>query len=162
MSVNIIIDNRTNRRPCGFDVDKMILKELNHCDPEHLVGLDKIIILNSFSGNKSDCRAYYSPRYGQSKPSIFLSFSDIFWGNKKWPFCFRFVVRYKLAGTLYHEIGHHYHYTLKHGVKKSKAEDFADQYRLKMMRKTAPKWTRILYPIHLIIMLVNKIHTSRN
>jgi hypothetical protein len=161
MPVSVKIDNRTNRRPCGFDVDKMIRKLLRHCEPEHLVGLDKIIILDSFSGNEKNYNGYYYRKHGQRKPTIYLCFNNIFWGKTTLTYCFRFIVRFNLARTLYHEIGHHVHYTLKHGVRKENAEDFANRYQRKMWNQAAPKWRYILYPIHLIILLINRLITKK-
>jgi hypothetical protein len=161
MTVSVNIDNRTSKHPCGFDIEKSIRKLLSHCESEHLVGLDKIIILDSFVGDKRACQGYYSRKHEQSKPTIYLSFDKIFWEKTTLPYCFRFVVRVNLSRVLYHEIGHHYHHTLKHGVKRKNAEEFAVQYQKQMMRKTAPKWRYILYPIHLIILLINKIITNK-
>jgi hypothetical protein len=69
-----------------------------------------------------------------------------------------FLAKFILAGVLYHEIGHHYHLRLTHGVTKNQREDFADEYRKKMLRRTFYWWLLLLRPLR---PLIHRLRNSR-
>lgn len=156
MSVRIVADlsdSKTSAR-----VNKILGNLLKVIPGEHLVGLESIIIKDDIKDKRIKGRiaGMYQPGYKNKKPFIVINygtlFSDVPGIIRIIPFYFKLT----LASTLYHEIGHHYHHQLKHGVKKSHMEEFVREYRKKMLAKAFWGWRYLLRPLTLLKVFTKK------
>jgi hypothetical protein len=153
MSVNVKIINEVGKGPGFFNIDRIIRKSLKYCKPEHLIGLEKIVVLAAFNGSQKNALGLYNQKHKMKKASISLAFNKIYEGSPKWVFYFPIFFFTSMRLVLYHEIGHHCHYTLKHGVTKPNREEFAEQYKRRTMRASVPMALNILLRIARAIVL---------
>ena len=58
-----------------------------------------------------------------------------------------------LAAVLFHEIGHHYQY-FTHGVSKKTEQNFANNYKKRMLKKAFFWWRLIMLPFAPLIYLL--------
>jgi hypothetical protein len=144
MSVNVKIINEVGKGPGFFNIDRIIRKSLKYCKPEHLIGLEKIVIVKEFKGHQKNALGYYNQKHNRKNASIYLAFYKIYEGAPRWVFYFPILFFTSMRLVLYHEIGHHCHYTLKHGVAKPKREEFAEQYKRRTMKDSVPIALNIL------------------
>lgn len=142
------IENHLSRRPFLFDVEKEVNKLLSFIPPEHLMGLERIVLLDEIWANKGHRLAgTYKMKQGLQGPAIEISINSTFRGMPHIFFCLPFVARFTLADILYHEIGHHYHSAHTHGVNKKRKEQFAEDYGKIMLRRAVFFWTFFLRPL---------------
>ena len=156
MAVNIIV-NISNTRTSSR-VGKYIRRLVNVIPGEHLIGLEKIIITddNRDARFKGRVAGLYQPKHQNEKPYIVISYSTLFSDIpaiiRSLPFFFKLT----LGSTLFHEIGHHYHHQLKHGITKSNREEFAREYRKKMLGKAFWGWRIIIRPLAMVLRVFTK------
>lgn len=155
--MNLITENRSKNRIIGFVIKRKINKLIRVIPKEHLIGLDKIIILDGIPNNRRrDIGGLYKQRQKNQPCSIELSVSVIFKGMPKILFFFPFIPDFSLADVLYHEIGHHCHKRLTHGIRKERQEAFAEKYRSEMVKKRFRWWAPFFIPFSPLIRLLNK------
>jgi hypothetical protein len=120
-------------------LEKHLRVLLNHVPPDHLIGLERITVVDRMNRRTRDARGYYQRAYDNHGALIVLSVS-MFDGM---PGLLRFLpvaVQFHLAMTLYHEIGHHHATRHSHGVSKTEQEDAAERYKDKMMVWAFRRW----------------------
>ena len=119
---------------------------------EHIIGLEKIIITDDIKDKRfrGGVAGIYQPGHQNEKPFIVINYSVLFSEVptiiQRLPFYFKLT----LGATLFHEIGHHYHHHLKHGITKSNREEFAREYKKKMLAKAFWGWRFMLWPFAMI------------
>ena len=151
------IENRLDDFVLFFNIEKKIMNLVKAVPQSHLIGLEKIIIVKSFHVKKlKDVAAIYNRRSDYIPANIEISFESVFLGMHRIFLLFPFVVKFTLASVLYHKIGHHYHHSFQHGVKKKKSEVFADNYKKEMLKKVFWWWAIILRPVAPIIKYIVK------
>lgn len=141
-----------------FNIEKLIKRLLGYIPPEHLIGLNKIVILDDVTHgplNKKGAMGIYRHKEVQQPATIEIAVSVIYRGMPRVLFYMPFVAKFMLANTLYHEIGHHYQ-QFTHGVKKQAWEDFADNYRKEMIRKAFKGWLFLFKPFTPLIRLLSR------
>lgn len=152
------IDNRL-KDDIPIDIIKVIEKLLKRVPSEHLVGLEQIIVCDYVTSkiNKNNAAGIYNPKHNQVSATIELAIQIIY---KKFPpflFYVPFIYKFLLASALFHEIGHHNHYKMGHGVKKSEGEKYAEKYCNKMLKKTFFWWLIWFIPFAPLVHWLNRI-----
>jgi hypothetical protein len=138
MPVKIQIDYKG---PTYFMNIERILKRLfKAVPPEHIIGLEKIVVIDKFSGGNANARGLYYAKDSKEQARIHIAFQTVFKGLPRFVGLLPLVSKILLGHVLYHEIGHHYHYTLKAGITKSKREKFSDDYAKKISRIKFRYW----------------------
>ncbi|MBT5470002.1 MAG: hypothetical protein HOK41_05320 [Nitrospina sp.] len=132
-------------------MEKVVRNLLEVIPNEHLVGIDSITLFDKPQQKKySDAQGMYWKKYELQPARI-----EIFLGNIYGEYYFKkFLMpsrwKWKLAGVLYHEIGHHYrHFT--HGINKKQNEDFAEKYKKEIRRKKYPYLVYLVKPLRPVI-----------
>lgn len=140
-----------------INLEKMTKKLLIKVHREHLIGLDKIIIVNRVT-HKRDQKAggLYWQKKGREPAGIEIAIDTIYKGMPRFIFFLPFVSKFMLASVLYHEIGHHYQYST-HNLKKEEWERFAEKYKTKMLRKTFFLWRLLLSPFTPLVNWLNNM-----
>lgn len=129
---------------CTNRATEKLIKLIPH---SHLVGLGKIVFSERFDRKYKNDAALYWKKKGDAPAFIELSFYAVF-NERPFPFLFiPFVGKFLLASALYHEVGHHYHHSLKHGITNKKAEIFAEKYKKDALKKAFRIWRIFLYPL---------------
>ena len=156
--MKVKIENFGSKRIFWFNINKKISKLLNIIPKEHLIGLEKIIVVYEIKYKKKQKAAgSYSAQNGWDPAVIELSIKSIYRGMPRILFLFPFVAKFSLANVLFHEIGHHYHHKFKHGINRSKKETFAEEYRKAMLKRAFWGWGIILRPISPLIRWLAKV-----
>jgi hypothetical protein len=140
------IKNTLNNKLFFYYMNRIINKLMKFIPQSHLVGLDRIIIYDTFSGKDKINAAYYLSRDSNSHASIEISFYSVYHGRPMILLFLPFIGKFLLASTLYHEIGHHHHHSLQHGVKRDKSEDYAEKYKKEILREAFWGWRIFLRP----------------
>lgn len=136
----IRIKSNLSNRYITYFATKKIRKFLYIVPKEHLIGLDTIVIWNTLSGNNRNYPGIYCPKYaGRRTAYMELAINTVYNGKPLLLFM-PFIGNLLLSSVIYHEIGHHYHYRLKHNVNKRRRENFADKYRNKMLEEALSGW----------------------
>lgn len=157
------IENRFHKRIHCFNVEKNIKKLLQIVPAEHLIGLERIIIVDEIQVTKKRRFAgSYREKQRHEPSTIELSVNSIYRGMPKIFFYLPFISRFTLADILYHEIGHHYHHKFKHGVNKKTKENFADNYSKEMLNKAFWFWKLIFLPITPLVRYLSKNVSKSN
>ena len=147
-NMNIKIDNQLQNKIFWFNIEKNIRKLLGVIPKEHLIGLERITIVDEIKDRKAKRLAgVYEKKNGVRSATIELSVKSIYKGMPKIFFFLPFVAKFTLADVLFHEIGHHYHHNYKHGIGKARKEKFAENYRKEMLKKAFWLWVLIFRPI---------------
>jgi hypothetical protein len=145
--VSIKIENHYIDRISYFSVEKEIRRLISVTPKEHLVGLDKIVIVDELRDKRvRDGAAMYMKKNGIEPSFIEISLNSIY---REVPTCLLYLpifAKMLLAFVLYHEIGHHYYYNFSHGKKGEKKETFADNYSKQMIKKAFKIWLILLRP----------------
>ena len=159
MSLNI--ESRLENKITGHITKKRIKKLISIIPKEHLIGLEKIIIVNHITDKKKrEVGGIYKQKYNGHSCSIQLGIESIYKGMPNVLFFFPFIATPLLADVLYHEIGHHYHVSFGHGIKNKKQEKLVEDYSKKMMNKKFRWWLKLFSPLSPIIKyLSNKFPT---
>jgi hypothetical protein len=129
-----------------YYIHRMTRNLLKVIPKSHTIGLNKILITDEFnSKNKKNIGLYWRKSKWRAS-SIEISYLAVYEEKPLRMFipCFG---KGALALVLYHEIGHHYHHRLRHGINKEKREDFADKYEKHFTQRAFRKWRWILVPI---------------
>ena len=143
------LENRC-QRPISFTLERRICKFLRKVPPEHLIGLAIVILADVVShkgSRKRGALGIYRQKYQQQPCAIELVPQLIYRGMPRSFFYLPFLADFVLASVLYHEIGHHYHVRFVHGVRKQQREDFANEYRNKMLMRVFRRWLMVLRPL---------------
>jgi len=135
-----------------LDFPTMINEILETVPETHILGLHKIQILGDSPEKKrrSSYGFYYGKREGENQPRIVICVNNIYSRLPRLLLKIKFIPKMFLAGTLYHEIAHHYQ-RLKHGFKKDGWEKDADIYAKKMMREHFIFQLYLLKILHLLL-----------
>jgi hypothetical protein len=156
--MSLQIENRLQETTSRFNVGRKIRSLLRVVPNEHLVGLDKIIIVDEIKDKKRKrIGGLYHPRHDKQPCTIEIGFNSIYGGMPKVFFFLPLAAKFTLADTLYHEIGHHYHHKFVHGITKKRREDFADDYSKKMLKKAFFWWLIFLWPLTPLIRYMAKV-----
>lgn len=145
---------------------KKIVRELLELIPEkYLVGLD-CVVLSNFSGQprrkrlgrtttrgrkvaRSQTAGLYHPKWKGQPPWIELYVDQIVRPFPRWVLRIPLIKRFAIAETLYHEVGHHIHYTVRPEYREK--EDVADDWGKTFTREWIRKNYSYLVPIARII-----------
>jgi hypothetical protein len=159
-NMTIKIENRWKKRVIFFNVDNKIRQILSVVPKEHLIGIEKIIVVDEIKTKKgkTEAAATYNRKDGRELASIEISIDAVYHGMPKTFFMLPFIAKFSLASALYHEIGHHYHYSYKHGINKQNKEAFAEKYSSEMLKKAFWGWLIILRPFSPIIRYLSGRH----
>jgi len=157
--MNITVDNRTKTKVLGFLIKRKVTKLLRCIPKEHLIGLNRVVIVNEIATKKGEQIGGIYKRKDDDQPCLIeLSMSVIFKGMPRILYFLPFIPDFTLADVLYHEIGHHYRERLTHGISKQRGEIFAENYRTEMLKKRFRRWTFLFIPLApLIKYLKNKL-----
>ena len=145
--IMIKIENCLCNRFYVYYTNRVINKLFKYIPQNHLLGLEKIVISDFLSGNYKNSAALYWRKNDSSPALIEISFYAVFHKKPIVLMLLPFVGKFLLASVLYHEIGHHYHHSLKHGVRKNKSEIFAENYKKEMLKKAFWSWRIFLSPL---------------
>ena len=146
--MHLITENRSNHKIIGCLIQRKINKLLRIIPQEHMVGLEKIILVDEITDKReADIGGIYTKNNINHLGIIKLSMNVIFKGMPKILFFFPFIPDFSLADVLYHEIGHHYQKSLTHGIKKKSQEPFAEKYKKDMLKKSFWGWRFFLKPL---------------
>jgi len=135
---------------------QVLLRSVPH---EDLMGLDAITLLDDLTdrvGRKQGSRGLYWPKTSSGLARIEVAVGAIFRNAPPYIFWLPVLPRLALARVLYHEIGHHRHHVLQHGVGKSSRERFADQYAKQRLQVAFRTSFRMLKPFRGVLQLVLK------
>ena len=113
----------------------------------HLIGLEKVIVSDTFCGKDENTAALYRRKHINSPASIEIYFYSIFNKKPTYLLFLPFVGKFLIASTLYHEIGHHHHHSFQHGVTKKKSEAYAEKYKKDILIKAFRGWRIFLRPL---------------
>jgi hypothetical protein len=142
------IENRLKNKIYFFNIERNIKRLIKFIPQNDLIGLEKIIIVDTLHGKESrNAAAVYKKKNNYEPASIEISFTSVFKGMPSILFLIPFVAKFTLASVLYHEIGHHYHHTFKHGINKKRKEDFSNNYKKEMLKKAFWWWGILLRPL---------------
>jgi hypothetical protein len=103
-------------------------------------------VCNYLNNKHQDSAALYWQKNNSTPAFIEIAIFMVFHNKPMLLMFLPFVGKFLIASALYHEIGHHHHYSLTHGVRKKKIEIFAEQYKKKMLKKAFWVWRIILLP----------------
>jgi len=155
--MTVKIENRLSKKVPLFNIERRIKDLIKFVPQGHLIGLRKIIIVDTLLDKQAkNATAIYRKKNNNDLASIEISFDSLFKGMPKVLFWVPFVAKFTLAAVLYHEIGHHYHYSFKHGINKKKKENFADNYKKEILKKAFWWWRVFLLPIAPIVKYLSK------
>ena len=143
-----IIDKTTKRRP--LKMSAMIRSLLKMVPSEHMIGLESIVIVDQILDKRKDSLGQYRKGMESNSSEIWLSLELIFEGMPRMVLSMPFVPKFMLANVLYHEIGHHYRYKT-HGISNASSEDFAEQYKKKLIIKAFKPWLIVLLPFRPLV-----------
>ena len=142
------------RTQLPINIEKLILNLLIKVPQEHLVGLDSIALVDQLTYKKNQkAGGLYWPRNGHEPARIELAIDTIYRGVPRFVFYLPFVAKFMLAAVLFHEIGHHYQY-FTHGVSKKTEQNFANNYKKRMLKKAFFWWRLIMLPFAPLIYLL--------
>jgi len=145
--MTVKIENNLPNKFFVYYTNIIINKLMKFVPQSHLMGLEKIIVSNTFSGKDKNNAALYHRRDSNSPASIEISFYSVFHKKPMALLFLPFVGKFLLASTLYHEIGHHHHHSFQHGVKKKKSEEAAEKYKKEILKKAFWGWRIFLRPL---------------
>jgi len=130
-----------------ISIERLIKILLTKVPQEHLIGLDTITLVDKVShGKNQKAGGLYWQKREQEPAKIEIGVNTIYNGMPMLVFYLPFIAKFMLASVLYHEIGHHYQY-FTHGVTKKAEENFAENYKKQMLRKTFFGWRLLLLPL---------------
>lgn len=136
VKIEVHQDVKKNSR---FDFEKEIKNSLSIIPSQHLVGLDKIMVVYYSPFNKGILKnalgMYYGKREGAQFPHILICANPILnLTPQRIPILNDMIFRLNLRKTLYHEIGHHFQ-RITNGIYQEIWEANADQYSVRMQLK---------------------------
>ena len=138
----------------GFELPKgteeLIQKSLDFLPIEHLRGIDKVKLVEFINDPrlknlnvpmKGDLPGLYHPKAGNQQAWLELSMGALLQPTesfaKRW--MAKSAFKSNLAGLIFSLVGQHYHFTLKHSVKKQNLEPQIRQYAEKNLRGWSEK-----------------------
>jgi hypothetical protein len=136
-----------------FDVGGYIRKLLRHVPPEHLLGLEEILIVDEVAHRqlrRTGASGLYHPRQDANPARIELGLSTVYHDMPRILLFVPFIKKFLLANALYHEIGHHYEH-ITHQQPKERKEDFASKYSTRMLTRAFYWWFLIFVPLRPVI-----------
>jgi hypothetical protein len=130
--VKVRIDNRLTTIRVKFAFEEYISLILNALPQSDLVGIKEISIVETFSDSKLDEDTLACYRHGRNTRDATIEIHlPRFRDSRCQSFTFRFypeIAAYRLSATVCHEVGHHAHRALRHGVTRLQKEPFAKAY----------------------------------
>jgi len=141
------IKNHLTNRFFEYYTNRTINKLMKFIPQKDLMGIEEIIVSNTFSGKNKNNAALYWRKDDNTPASIEISFDSVFHKKPMALLFLPFVGKFLLASVLYHEIGHHCHHSFKHGVTKKKSEVFAEKYKKEILKKAFWGWRFFFRPL---------------
>ena len=155
--MTVRIENHCQKKIFLFNIEKKVRKLIDVIPKDHIIGLEKIIIVDEIKNNRvKNSAGIYNKKHELKSASIEISAEAVYRKMPKILFYLPFIAKFTLADILYHEIGHHYHYMYKHGINKNRKESFAENYRKEMLRKAFRVWLIFFRPISPLIKYLSK------
>lgn len=155
--MSLSVEDRLENSLVGFITARRVKKLLRVVPREHLIGLEKIVILNEIRDKKKRrVGGIYREKSNEQPCSIELAIDRIYHGMPRILFFLPFAANFSLADVLYHEIGHHYHKIFTHGVKQHKQEHFAENYSKEMVKRRFKWWSFVFMPLAPFIRYLHK------
>jgi hypothetical protein len=155
--MTVRIENHSQKKIFLFNLEKKINRLIDIIPKDHIIGLEKIVIVDEIKNKKvRNAAGIYKKKHGLEPAYIEISVEAVYKKMPKILFYLPFIAKFTLADVLYHEIGHHYHYKYKHGVNKRRKESFAENYRKDMLKKAFWIWLIFLKPISPLIRYLSK------
>jgi hypothetical protein len=158
-----------------FDPVPIIERMLSTVPAIHLMGLNEVVLTNSSSLSRSRRRSVTKSRKRKARIAEALglyhpawncnrAWIEIFVDNllrqweKGWWLKFPYIRKMLLGDVLFHEIGHHIHYTTRPEFREK--EDVADSWKVRLKRqynRAQHPWQRvILYPFRPLLIALSK------
>ena len=124
----------------NFDVEKPLSEIIKYIPRLDLIGLDFIYVTDKPEHSKkhlSNALGIYFQKQNNSPAYVEIYLSRIFGhiNSAEHMKLIMPILNIGLAHTVFHEVGHHFHTTKSHGIKKSKREQFADHYANNLLSK---------------------------
>ena len=152
-------------------IKKSIKRMISNVPQKRLLGIHVIILTNTKALNNkkrrqktksrkrkvalNKCLGWYIQKWDKNPAYIELLIDNIFENIPKWFYYSDFLVDIVLSSTVYHEIGHHIHYT--QAPEFNEREDVAEKWKKKLSKKYfTRKYWYIVYPIKPIIYVIDK------
>ena len=155
--MSLKIEHQLKKNIAGFITEKRVKKLLRIVPKEHILGLDKIVILNEIVDKKKNpIGGAYRQKANNQPCSVELAMNVIYKGMPGLVLYLPFAATFLLADVLYHEIGHHYYKIYCHGIKKSKQEDFVGEYSKEMLKKKFRFWLYFFLPLTSLIKYLHR------
>lgn len=139
-----------------INLEKRINKLINYVPQKYLIGLDSIVIIDKIV-RKKDTAGLYIPKNKNELPRIEIAIDTIFNKVPTILLYLPFYSNFMIANVLYHEIGHHYQFQYKSGIKKKEQEYYADKFCKKMLTRAFWWWSFVFFPLIPLIKLFRKI-----
>lgn len=158
--MNIQIEKRYKVR-IPIDIGNLIRKLLNKIPKEHLYGLGTIILVNQLTHKRNQkSEGLYWQRKGEAPAKIEIAVDTIYKGMPSFIFYLPFIAKFMLADVLYHEIGHHYQYSI-HGITNKAGDNFAEKYKKQMLKKTFLWWRLLFLPLLPLVQRLTSVAQKR-
>jgi hypothetical protein len=145
-----------------FDPEPLVRRMIDSVPRKYLVGLKSVVITNSNGLSRkrrrsrvkhrarrvsmTEARGAYHPAYRGHPPWIEIFVDNCLKGwEKGWWLKVPFIREGRLAGVLFHEIGHHIHYTVRPEYREK--EDVADVWKVRLENgyyKQRYRWPRVV------------------
>lgn len=132
-----------------FSVEPIVRRMLDSIPNKYLVGLSEVVLTNTLDMSRGrrramtksrnrkvgmlDARGLYHPAWNNQPAwiEIFVENTLKYWENSWW-LKLNFIREAKIADVLFHEIGHHIHFTIRPEHKER--EDVADIWKVRLER----------------------------
>jgi len=159
--MSIRVENLCQAR-IPFNIESAVRTLLLEVPPQHLLGLDAIIIVDRVRDKKNrQAGGIYRPKERRHQPAVIeIAVSAIYGGMPRIFFFLPFIAKFMLANVLFHEIGHHYQ-RFTHGVTKAAREDFAEMYKRQKLGKAFFWWQLLLSPLTPLIRWLSRVTNKR-
>lgn len=128
---------------------RMVSELLAKVPSEHLAGLGVVRIVDVIPRQRNEiARGLYSPAGpGRPEASVDIAIETILDEVPRWVRGLRLIQKLLLAQVLYHEIGHHHHWRMRHAIKRDQREVAAEAYRKQQLSRATADWRRRFWPI---------------
>ena len=184
---NVVITEQYGDYSPPFPVKNLIEDLLSGISIHHLRGLQSIILRNSDDTNRRDrrrktmarkqkvaianCRGVYNQKWHDGPATIWIFVDNVIARRPKWLLRVPFFRHMLFSEVLFHELGHHIHYTTAPEYKER--EDVAEEWKIKLTKEYAAnrygylKRFRLLFRglsaiLRLVVFLIRKLSGRQN
>lgn len=157
-----------------FDPVPIVERMLDSIPPKYLIGLDRVVLTDSSGLPRSRRRAVTKSRKRKVRIATALGLYHQEWkGQRAWVEIFidntlknwethwlllRFMRQSLIGSVLFHEVGHHIHYTWRPEYKEK--EDVADVWKVRLQRNYArgrrPLLRIVMYPFRPLLRFLHR------